>query len=112
MRPRVAIVIMVAAIGLGGCAGMTATEQRTLSGAAIAAVGGAAIAAIAATNVATGAAIGAGVGAGAGYLYSRSRNEPQAAYHPAKRQHVARATKPRPPTPVPARATDQLLASD
>ena len=91
---------------------MTTTEQRVLSGAAIGALGGVAIAAIAETNIATGGAIGAGVGAGAGYLYSRSRNEHQAAYHPAKRQQVAHATKKPPPTPAPARATDQLLASD
>jgi hypothetical protein len=77
-------------------------------------LGGAAIAAVSAGSVATGAAIGAGVGAGAGYLYSRSRNENsaahQAAYHPAKRQQVVRAAKPRKPAPAPA--TDQLLASD
>src|SRR5437762_7015766 len=98
MRPRRAIMVMAAALGVGGCANMTTTEQRTLSGAAIGAAGGAAIAAISAGSVATGAAIGAGVGAGAGYLYSRSRDHNstahQAAYHPAKRQQVARAAKP------------------
>jgi len=114
MTPRIASVAtfaLAAALGLSGCANLTTTEQRTLTGAGIGALGGAAIAAIAATNVATGAAIGAGVGAGAGYLYNRSQHEHQAGYHPAKRQQVARTVKPKPPTPAPARATDQSLAS-
>ena len=89
-------------LGVNGCANMTTTEQRTLSGAAIGALGGAAIAAIAEGGVATGAAIGAGVGAGAGYLYSLSRNEHRAAYHPTKQTRVARAAKkPKPASPVP-----------
>jgi osmotically inducible lipoprotein OsmB len=112
MRPKLAIIAMATTLAVAGCANMTTTEQRMLSGAAIGALGGVAIAAIAETNIATGAAIGAGVGTGAGYLYSRSRNEQQAAYHPAKHQHVARAAKPKPPTSVPAPARDQLLASD
>ena len=86
MRPTLAIIAMATTttLSVAGCANMTTTEQRVLSGAAIGALGGVAIAAIAETNIATGAAIGAGVGAGAGYLYSRSRNEHQAAYHPAE----------------------------
>jgi len=97
MRHRLLItgMVAVAAVGLGGCANMTTTEQRTLSGAGIGALGGAAIAAVADSSVARGALIGAGVGAGAGYLYSRIQNEHHAAYHPTKhRRYAARATKP------------------
>jgi hypothetical protein len=103
---------MVTAVSLGGCANMTTTEQRTLSGAGIGALGGAAIAAVTEGSVATGALIGAGVGAGAGYLYSRSRNEHHAAYHPTtKHRHyaAARATKPSRPA---NRASDQGLAAN
>jgi osmotically inducible lipoprotein OsmB len=74
MKPRFAIIAMATAPSVGGCANMTTTEQRMLSGAAIGTLGGAAIAAISSGSVATGAALGAGVGAGAGYLYSRTRN--------------------------------------
>ena len=110
MKHRLAIITMPAALGVGGCASMTTTEQCTLSGGAIGALGGAAIAEVSAGSVAAGAAIGAGVGAGAGYLYSRNRNESSAARHaaqPAKRQQDAHAAKP-----PPARASDQMLASD
>ena len=104
MRPRIAVLVtvLVIATGLGvsGCANMTTTEQRTLSGAAIGALGGAAIAAIAEGGVATGAAIGAGVGAGAGYLYSLSRDEHRAAYHPTKQTAARAVKKPKPQSPV------------
>ena len=112
MRSKRVVIAVSAALATGGCAHMTTTEQRTLSGAAIGALGGAVIAAVAAGSVATGAAIGAGAGAGAGYLYSRTRNEDsaghQAGYRPAKRQPVARAAKAPAATP----AKDRLVASD
>jgi hypothetical protein len=111
MRQGLPIIAMVTAVSLGGCANMTTTEQRTLSGAGIGALGGAAIAAVTEGSVATGALIGAGVGAGAGYLYSRNRNEHHAAYHPTKHRHyAARATKP-PRSANPARTSDQRLAA-
>lgn len=59
---------LVAALGLAGCSGMNASEQRTLSGGAIGAAVGAAGTAITGGCVACGAAIGGGVGAAAGYL--------------------------------------------
>ncbi len=114
MRSKLAIVAISIAVGVSGCANMTTTEQRVLSGAALGGLGGAAIAAIASSGVATGAAIGAGVGAGAGYVYSRSRNGDmsahQAAYHPVKHQKATRAAKPQLPAPDPSRG--QLLASN
>jgi hypothetical protein len=117
MRYRFPIIVtaltIVTMLGLGGCANMTTTEQRTLSGAGIGALGGAAIAAIAESSVATGALIGAGVGAGAGYLYSRSQTERHAAYHPTstKRRHYAvPASKPSKPG-NPPRTSDQTVAA-
>ncbi|MDI6852171.1 MAG: YMGG-like glycine zipper-containing protein [Deltaproteobacteria bacterium] len=67
MRKIVAL-ILVAVMFLGGCAGMSPTEQRVLSGGAIGAGGGALIGA-AAGSPGTGAAVGAGAGALGGYLY-------------------------------------------
>ncbi|MDD3579754.1 MAG: glycine zipper family protein [Desulfobacca sp.] len=62
--------ILVLTMLLGGCAGMSYTEQRTLSGGAIGAAGGAAVGAIAGSP-AVGAGIGAGAGLLGGYLYDR-----------------------------------------
>jgi hypothetical protein len=61
-----------AAAFLAGCAGMTDTQQRTLSGAAIGAAGGAAIGSISG-DAGWGAVIGAGAGAAGGYLYDRDQ---------------------------------------
>ena len=67
------ILAMAAATALlAGCAGMTDTQQRTLSGAAIGAAGGAAIGSISG-DAGWGAVIGAGTGAAAGYLYDRNQ---------------------------------------
>lgn len=70
--------VFVAALVLTGCAGMSYTEQRVLSGGAIGAASGAAIGA-AAGSAATGAAIGGGAGLVGGYIYDRyekSRGRP------------------------------------
>jgi osmotically inducible lipoprotein OsmB len=64
------IVVLVATLTLGGCAGLSTTEQRVLSGGAIGASGGALIG-WAAGSPAVGAAVGAGAGALGGYLYDR-----------------------------------------
>ncbi len=65
----------MAALGLvallTGCANMSSGEQRTLSGAAIGAAGGAAIGGLAKGRPMTGAAVGAAAGALGGYLYDR-----------------------------------------
>ena len=71
---------LAAGLGLSGCAGMSDTQQRTLTGAAIGTAGGAAIGAMAG-NAGLGALIGAGVGAGTGYLVDRSRQREQAAFN-------------------------------
>lgn len=59
---------LVLAFALSGCANMTNTQQRALSGGAIGAAGGAAVAAIAGGGIVTGALIGAGGGAAIGAL--------------------------------------------
>jgi len=69
MRKSMALILIVAFF-MGGCSGMSYTEQRTLSGGAIGAASGAIIGG-AAGSPGTGAAIGAGAGALGGYLYDR-----------------------------------------
>jgi hypothetical protein len=71
MKTRKLILTLCLATGLAGCANMSDTEQRTLSGTGIGAAGGAVIAGLTHGNVLAGAAIGAAVGAASGYLYDR-----------------------------------------
>ena len=67
------VAVLVLVFMLAGCAGMSTTQQRTLSGAAIGAGGGAAIGAITGGSPGVGAAVGAGAGALGGYLYDQSQ---------------------------------------
>lgn len=60
--------LALAGMMLGGCANMNSTEQRTLSGGAIGAAGGAAITAVTGGCIACGAVIGGAVGAAGGYV--------------------------------------------
>jgi osmotically inducible lipoprotein OsmB len=62
--------ILAAALFLGGCSGMSYTQQRVLSGGAIGAASGAIIGA-AAGSAATGAAIGGGAGLLGAYIYDQ-----------------------------------------
>ena len=71
MKTRKHIFTLCLVTGLAGCANMSDTEQRTLSGTGIGAAGGAVIAGLTHGNVLGGAAIGAAVGAASGYLYDR-----------------------------------------
>ncbi|MGR9109041.1 MAG: YMGG-like glycine zipper-containing protein [Gammaproteobacteria bacterium] len=64
---------------LTGCAGMSDTQQRTLTGGAGGAAAGAVIGAIAG-NAGMGAAIGAGAGLVGGYLYGKHKESEQKAY--------------------------------
>jgi len=64
------VLIMVGAMLLAGCSGMSNTQQRVLSGGAIGAGSGALIG-WAAGSPAAGAAIGAGAGAVGGFIYDR-----------------------------------------
>ena len=65
MTKIIIALMIIPCLILGGCAGMSQTEQRTLSGGAIGAAGGAIIGAIAG-SAGLGAAIGGAVGAGGG----------------------------------------------
>ncbi len=69
-----------------GCAGMSDTQQRALTGTAGGAAGGAVIGAIAG-NAGLGAAIGAGTGLAGGLLYDYHKRSEQRAYD-AGRQSV------------------------
>ena len=88
MRHLLAVVSVVALVVLGGCAGMTETQQRTLTGGTGGAAGGAIIGATAG-NAGLGAAIGAGAGLAGGYLYGKHEESKQAAYQ----QGVADGTR-------------------
>ncbi|MCL4504003.1 MAG: glycine zipper family protein [Deltaproteobacteria bacterium] len=67
---KVMILVMVLALALGGCSGMSSTQQRVLSGGAIGASSGALIG-WAAGSPAAGAAIGGGAGLLGGFLYDQ-----------------------------------------
>ena len=67
------VAILAAVFILVGCAGMTPTQQRVLSGGAIGAGTGAAIGAISGGSPGVGAAVGGAAGAVGGYLYDQSQ---------------------------------------
>ncbi|WP_346347729.1 hypothetical protein [Igneacidithiobacillus siniensis] len=71
IRPARAIVLLILVAGLSGCANMSPTGQRALSGGAIGAAGGAILGTVAAGNPAVGAAVGGAVGAGVGAALPR-----------------------------------------
>jgi hypothetical protein len=54
-----------------GCADMSSTQQRTLSGAAVGTAAGYALGAMTGMSKGTGMAVGAAVGAGGGYIYDK-----------------------------------------
>ena len=70
MKPAKCLAIVVMASVTAGCAGMTPTEQRTLSGGAIGAAGGAVLSGVSGGDPAVGAVIGGAAGAFTGYLLS------------------------------------------
>lgn len=69
---------------LTGCAGMTDTQQRAVTGGLGGAAGGALIGAIAG-NAGMGAAIGAAAGTAGGYLYGKHKESEQKAYEQGRR---------------------------
>ncbi len=73
MQYQIVVGSMIAAIAIGGCAGMTEAQRGTATGAGIGAAAGAAIGALAGggKGAAIGAGVGAAAGAGGGYLWSR-----------------------------------------
>jgi osmotically inducible lipoprotein OsmB len=83
------VLMLTISLALAGCAGMTSTQQRTLSGGAFGAAGGAVIGAIAG-NAGMGAAIGGAAGLAGGFLYDQYRQSEERAfqqgYQAGKRQ--------------------------
>ena len=80
MKRGVIAILVVGALATSGCANMSQTEQRTVTGAAGGAAAGAIIGAIAG-NAGLGAAIGGAVGAGGGFLYGKHKESEQNAYN-------------------------------
>lgn len=70
MIGRLAIAAIVV-VPLAACENMNRTQQRTLSGGAIGAAGGAAVSAITGGSLLTGAAVGGAIGAVGGAVTSR-----------------------------------------
>jgi osmotically inducible lipoprotein OsmB len=75
--------LLAFSLGNLGCANMTSTEQRVLSGAGIGAVTGALV-----TGRVGGAAVGGALGAGAGWLYDR--HQKRYYYHDRRGRRVYR----------------------
>ena len=71
MKTRKQILVLCLVAGIAGCSNMSTTEQRSLSGAGIGAVGGALISGLTGGHAGTGALIGAAAGAAGGYLYDK-----------------------------------------
>ena len=72
------LIILVISLALVGCAGMSDTQQRTLSGAAIGTAAGGIVGAIAG-HTGIGLAVGAVAGTAGGYLYDHHEKAQQKA---------------------------------
>jgi uncharacterized protein YcfJ len=79
MKRSILAVILAISLAFAGCAGMSDTQQRTLSGGAVGAGAGAVIGAMSG-SAAWGAAIGAASGAAGGYIYDRHEKSKEAEY--------------------------------
>lgn len=64
--------LILAVVTTLGCSGMSNTQQKTLSGAAIGAGGGAVLGGVTGGSPVTGAVVGGGVGAITGYILGES----------------------------------------
>lgn len=89
MRAVVLTSVLLMAVTMVGCAGMSDTERRTLEGGAIGAAGGALVGSFS-SHAGKGALIGAGVGAIGGYLFDRHKKGEQKAYEQGYRDAQAR----------------------
>ena len=79
MKKQSTSLVLAASLLLSACSGMSDTQQRTLSGTAIGAGGGAIIGAMAG-NAGLGALIGAGAGAVGGYVWDQHKKAEESAY--------------------------------
>jgi hypothetical protein len=80
VKRGVMAIVVAGALAISGCANMSQTEQRTVTGAAGGAAAGAIIGAIAG-NAGLGAAIGGAVGGTGGFLYGKHKESEQNAYN-------------------------------
>ncbi len=72
--------LLFSSMMVAGCAGMSPTEQRVLSGGAIGAGGGALIGAVGG-NAGLGAVLGGAAGLAGGYLWDQHKQAEADAYH-------------------------------
>ncbi|MEO1090711.1 MAG: glycine zipper domain-containing protein [Pseudomonadota bacterium] len=79
MRQSIAGAAVLGLVLTTGCAGLSDTEQRVLTGATGGAAGGALIGALAG-DAALGAGIGAAAGLAGGYLWDRHKQSEERAY--------------------------------
>jgi uncharacterized membrane protein len=79
VKRSVIAIVLVCALSSAGCANLSQTEQRTVTGAAGGAAAGAIIGAIAG-NAGLGAAIGGAAGASGGFLYGKHKESEERAY--------------------------------
>ncbi|WP_411728037.1 YMGG-like glycine zipper-containing protein [Methyloglobulus sp.] len=78
------LLIAVLAFNLTGCAGLSDTQQRSVTGGLGGAAGGAVIGAIAG-NAGMGALIGGAVGTAGGFLYGKHKESEQKAYEQGRK---------------------------
>ena len=71
MRKILPVAVVLGGFAVSACAGMSDTQQRTVSGGAIGAGAGAVGAAVTGGSAVTGGILGGAAGAGAGYLYDQ-----------------------------------------
>jgi hypothetical protein len=85
MKKITILVLAILLVSIIGCADMTPTQQRTVTGGLGGAAAGAAIGAIAG-NAGMGALIGGAAGSTGGFLYGRSRDAQDRAFQEGLRQ--------------------------
>jgi len=83
-RFSILVIAILALTSLAGCAGMSDTQQRTVTGGLGGAAAGSVIGAMAG-NAGMGAAIGAAAGTAGGFLYGKHKESEQKAYEQGRR---------------------------
>jgi uncharacterized membrane protein len=83
-RFLILVMAILAIINLAGCAGMSETQQRSVTGGLGGSAAGAVIGAMAG-NAGLGAAIGAAAGTTGGFLYGKHKESEQRAYQQGQR---------------------------
>jgi uncharacterized membrane protein len=91
-RFSILIIAILAVINLAGCAGMSETQQRTVTGGLGGSATGAVIGAMAG-NAGLGAAIGAAAGTAGGFLYGKHKESEQRAYQQGQRDALQQAPR-------------------